>query len=139
MSTTEELRSILKKARVTDRGPNGGVPRWRTLEPALNQVLGTVGLTKDQAPTRDRELVKDYIDEKEIHVGSSGAFSALLGDASSHLIEEAVKKMEAAEAEAGGAAGAKAGGGRKRRKSKKRKSKKRKSKKRKSRTRRRRR
>ena len=109
------------------------MPRWRTLEPALNQVLGTVGLTKDQARTRDRELVKDYIDEKKIHVVSSGAFSALLGDASAHLIEGKVKKMEAAGAGAGGAeagaaaeAGAKAGGGRKRRKSKKRKSKKKK-------------
>jgi hypothetical protein len=142
MSTIDELRSILEKARRMDRAPHGGVPRWKTLEPMVKREITITGETGDEVR---RKIVKEYIDENQVHVGSSSAYGILLGDAYVHHIEKKLPVMEAEAVEAAAAEGSAKhlrgmpplprggqppskptlGGGRKR-KSKKRKSKKKK-------------
>ena len=144
MSTIEDLRSILNPKNWTTRDIEGGL--WRKLEKFVRLDLGITAVGEDKGNASRREIVKKYIDEGEIHVGSErsgNSYAILLGDAYASHLKNTLEGMDneeealaaaaltaaapakAAEAGAGGEE-AKAGGGRKRRKSKRRKSKKKK-------------
>jgi len=84
MSTIEELQSVLDPGGQTlahlKNNDHGEASRWRALEHIVKRDLGITG-TMAAAQERRREIVKGYIDENEVNVGSSSAYEILLGDA----------------------------------------------------------